>query len=388
MGGRGGDDDGTGVAVPLGCGSLHRALLQCHRRAGDRRQQAVLCRHLNRSLAECVVSACCPEESEAVRSLCSSAGTSLKRSQCQRARLALSQPRPETVDLAYHMGPVLTSPVNIYTIWYGHWEAAPQGIIRDFLLSLSAPSPSPSVGDWWRTVRLYTDQTGSNVTGSFVLAGELHDSAYSHGATLSRLAIQSVIRSAVAAHPQRLPLDPRNGLYLVLTSPDVEVEDFCREVCGFHYFTFPAVVGVTVPYAWVGHSGSQCPGMCAYPFALPEYMVGVHNASGGVRALGAPNRDVGADGMISVIAHELAETSSDPLINAWYAGDDPAAPAEIADLCVGVYGSGAGGGYVGSVFKGSEGEAYNLHGVNGRRFLVQWVWNPVKMTCFGPNAMD
>ncbi|RWW16411.1 hypothetical protein BHE74_00052162 [Ensete ventricosum] len=299
------------------------------------------------------------------------------------------QPRPETVDLAYHMGPVLTSPVNVYTIWYGHWEAAPQGIIRDFLLSLSAPSPSPSVADWWRTVRLYTDQTGSNVTGSFVLAGELHDSAYSHGAALSRLAIQSVIRSAVATHPQPLPLDPRNGLYLVLTSPDVEVEDFCREVCGFHYFTFPAVVGVTVPYAWVGHSGSQCPGMCAFPFALPEYMVGVRNASGGgVRALGAPNRDVGADGMVSVIAHELAETSSDPLINAWYAGDDPAAPAEIADLCVGVYGSGAGSGYVGSVFKGSQGEAYNLHGVNGRRFLVQWVWNPVKRTCFGPNAMD
>ncbi|RRT79898.1 hypothetical protein B296_00019432 [Ensete ventricosum] len=90
MGGREGDGGGTGVAVPPGCGSLHRALLECHRRAGDPRQQVVLCRHLNRSLAECVVAASCPEESEAVRSLCSSAGTSLKRSQCQRARLALS----------------------------------------------------------------------------------------------------------------------------------------------------------------------------------------------------------------------------------------------------------------------------------------------------------
>ncbi|CAL9781274.1 unnamed protein product [Musa acuminata subsp. burmannicoides] len=303
-------------------------------------------------------------------------------------RLAASS---ELVDVAYHMGPVLASPANIYTIWYGYWEAAPQGIIRDFLLSLSSPSPSPSIAEWWRTVRLYADQTGSNVTGSFVLAGELHDSAYSHGATLSRLAIQSIIRSAVAAHPQRLPLDPHGGLYLVLTSPDVRVEDFCREVCGFHYFTFPEIVGVTVPYAWVGHSGSQCPGMCAYPFALPDYMGGASNANGsggGIQVLGAPNGDVGADGMVSVIAHELAEMSSNPLINAWYAGSDPAAPTEIADLCIGVYGSGGGGGYVGSVFKNSEGESYNLNGVKGRRFLVQWVWNPVKKSCFGPNAID
>ncbi|WOL05222.1 protein EXORDIUM-like 7 [Canna indica] len=301
----------------------------------------------------------------------------------QTDRLA---PSSELIDVAYHMGPVFASAANIYIIWYGRWEAATMSIIRDFLLSLSSTSsPSPSVADWWRSVRLYTDQTGSNITGTFVLAGELHNAAYTHGASLSRLAIQSVIRSAVAA--ARLPLDPHNGLYLVLTSPDVAVEDFCREVCGFHYFTFPAIVGVTVPYAWVGHSGAQCPGMCAYPFALPEYMGRGGNASG-VEVLGPPNGDVGADGMVSVIGHELAEMASNPLINAWFAGDDPAAPTEIADLCVGTYGRGSGGGYVGNVFRNSEGVGFNMNGVNGRRFLVQWVWNPVRKGCFGPNAMD
>lgn len=296
----------------------------------------------------------------------------------------------EQVDVAYHMGPVVTSPANVYVIWYGRWEAAPQSIIRDFLLSLSSPAPPPpppSVDEWWRTARLYADQTGSNVTGRFALAGELHDSGYSHGAYLSRLEMQSVIRSSVAA-ADRLPLDPSDGIYLVLTSPDVEVEDFCREVCGFHYFTFPAIVGVTVPYAWVGHSGTQCPGMCAYPFALPGYMVG-GGGGGNSSALvvGPPNGDVGADGMVSVIAHELAEMATNPLINAWYAGDDPAAPAEIADLCVGVFGTGSGGGFAGHVFRSAEGAGYNLNGVNGRRFLVQWLWDPIKKTCFGPNAM-
>ena len=102
----------------------------------------------------------------------------------------------------------------------------------------------------------------------------------------------------------------------------------------------------------------------------------------------APNGDAGVDGMISVIAHELAEVSSNPLVNAWYAGDDPTAPTEIADLCLGLYGSGGGGGYVGKVYKDSWGNGYNVNGVKGRRFLVQWVWNPVKRRCFGPNAMD
>ncbi|XP_068656681.1 protein EXORDIUM-like 7 [Aristolochia californica] len=294
----------------------------------------------------------------------------------------------ELVNLVYHMGPVLASPINLYLIWYGQWNPYHQAIIRDFLQSLpSASSSYPSVSDWWRTVRLYTDQTGANITGNFLLSSEYHDTGYSHGKYLTRLMIQSVIQSAVWSHQNALPLDPHNGLYLVLTSPDVGVEDFCRAVCGFHYFTFPAIVGVTVPYAWVGHSGTQCPGMCAYPFAWPKFFGGGRDKNKG-EVMNPPNGDVGTDGMVSVIAHELAEMASNPLVNAWYAGDDPTAPTEIADLCMGVYGSGGGGGYVGKVSIDSRGRAYNLYGVKGRRFLVQWVWDTSKNRCFGPNAIN
>ncbi|KAK9156275.1 hypothetical protein Sjap_003755 [Stephania japonica] len=72
------------------CERLQRALVECHRRVPAGPPRAAACRHLNRSLAECVVSIACPGECEAVRSLCSSAGTALKRSQCQRAQLDLS----------------------------------------------------------------------------------------------------------------------------------------------------------------------------------------------------------------------------------------------------------------------------------------------------------
>ncbi|KAF8669490.1 hypothetical protein HU200_051291 [Digitaria exilis] len=298
----------------------------------------------------------------------------------------------QLVDMQYHMGPVVSgSPTNLYIIWYGRWEPAAQAVLRDFLASLSSPAPFPSVSDWWaRTPRVYTDQTGANVTGTFAVTGEHSDSGYSHGASLRRADVQSVIRSAVYAYPDPLPLDPYSGAYLVLTSPDVQMEDFCRAVCGFHYFTFASVVGVTVPYAWVGNSGTQCPGKCAYPFAAAEYGAGSGGGGGGgggQAVLRPPNGDAGVDGMVIVLGHELAEMSTNPLVNAWYAGDTPTAPTEIADLCLGVYGTGGGaGGLVGNVSRAPDGGAYNVNGVSGRRFLVQWLWNTVRGGCYGPNA--
>jgi hypothetical protein len=121
---------------------------------------------------------------------------------------------------------------------------------------------------------MYTDQTSTNVTGVFAVAGEHSDAGYSHDASLRRADMQSVIRSAVYAYPDPLSPDPYSCAYLVLTSSDVQVDEFCRAVCGFHYFTFTSVVGVTVPYLWVGNSATQCPGKCAYPFAAAEYGAG------------------------------------------------------------------------------------------------------------------
>ncbi|KAK7278382.1 hypothetical protein RJT34_23410 [Clitoria ternatea] len=291
----------------------------------------------------------------------------------------------EFVKLKYHMGPVLSSPINIYLIWYGKWAQPQKLLIKDFLLSISSSNhraaPSPSVSDWWSTVSLYTDQTGANISRSVSIAAEYSDLRYSHGTHLTRLSVQEVILNAVQSKP--FPVDHRNGIYLVLTAEDVTMEDFCRAVCGFHYFTFPSKVGYTLPYAWIGNSGKQCPEVCAYPFAVPGYMGG-----GGPGRLTPPNGDVGVDGMVSVIGHELAELSSNPLVNAWYAGEDPTAPTEIGDLCEGLYGTGGGGGYIGSVMKDREGRTFNLNGINGRKFLVQWIWSPVLKACAGPNAID
>ncbi|XP_038974387.1 protein EXORDIUM-like 3 [Phoenix dactylifera] len=293
----------------------------------------------------------------------------------------------EFVHLRYHMGPVLTANITVHPIWYGDWTRAQKHILRAFLHSISPPDPAavstPSVAAWWRTVQLYTDQTGDNVSRTVILGAEKNDRRYSHGKSLTRLSIQSVIRAAVTARTRPLPVNPRGGLYLLLTSADVAVQDFCGQVCGFHYFTFPSIVGYTLPYAWVGNSAAKCPGICAYPFAVPEYIPGARSAGR------PPNGDVGVDGMVSVVAHELAEMASNPLVNAWYAGGDPSFPTEIADLCEGIYGTGGGGAYTGQLLvDGRSGAAYNVNGVGGRKFLVQWIWNPNLNYCSGPNALD
>ncbi|KAJ0968625.1 hypothetical protein J5N97_025542 [Dioscorea zingiberensis] len=291
----------------------------------------------------------------------------------------------EFVQLRYHMGPVLTANITVHPIWYGEWTPAQKRIIRAFLRSISPNGPPvrrPSVAEWWRTVAMYTDQTGANVSRTVRLGAEKNDRRYSHGRSLTRLSIQHVIRSAVTARTRPLPVNPKGGLYLLLTSADVAVEDFCGQVCGFHYFTFPSIVGYTLPYAWVGNAARACPTVCAWPFAVPE-------GYGGPRAGEPPNGDVGVDGMVSVIAHELAEMASNPLVNAWYAGADPCFPTEIADLCEGIYGTGGGGSYTGQLtVDARDGAAYNFNGIGGRRFLVQWVWHPELNYCYGPNALD
>ncbi|WRX26889.1 hypothetical protein QQP08_019376 [Theobroma cacao] len=63
-----------------GCERLQKALCECHQRFGPGATRDAACRHLNRALAECLVSVLCPAESEAVRTLCASGGTRLKRS--------------------------------------------------------------------------------------------------------------------------------------------------------------------------------------------------------------------------------------------------------------------------------------------------------------------
>ena len=58
----------------------------------------------------------------------------------------------------------------------------------------------------------------------------------------------------------KLKYDP-NGVYFVLTSPDIDVPGFCTRYCGYHV---PALYnGQALLYSFVGHSG-RCIKSCAH----------------------------------------------------------------------------------------------------------------------------
>jgi hypothetical protein len=74
----------------------------------------------------------------------------------------------------------------------------------------------------------------------------------------------------------------------------------------------------------------------------------------------SPNGNPGADAMASIIAHELEETVTDPLISAWYDSSNE----ENADKCAWTYGSES---------TASNGSKYNMT-LGTRHYLIQENW--------------
>ncbi|KAH0683726.1 hypothetical protein KY290_022359 [Solanum tuberosum] len=140
--------------------------------------------------------------------------------------------------------------------------------------------------------------------------------------------------------------------------------------CGYH----GSGQGKRTVFIWVGNSATQCPGQCAWPFHQPIY-------GPQAKPLGAPNGDVGADGMVVNIASLLAGVVTNPYGNGYYQG--PAeAPLEAASACAGLYGKGAYPGYAGELLVDSiTGASYNAHGTNGRTYLLPGLFDPNKSAC-------
>ncbi len=103
-----------------------------------------------------------------------------------------------------------------------------------------------------------------------------------------------IVSSAISSG--RLAKDP-NSVYFVLTSSDVTASSgFCTQYCGWH--THGTISGIDIKYAFVGNP-DRCPSACE-----PQTT--------------GSNGNAGADGMASIIAHEMEEAVTDPDLNAWF----------------------------------------------------------------------
>jgi hypothetical protein len=247
------------------------------------------------------------------------------------------------VPITYHNGPVILGGTHAYYIWYGGWTTTSSAGYDPMAANILNTLISNIGGSSYFNINTtyYSGlATKSYVTNAVSLAGSCSD-PYSQGTSLTDQGVANVVSRAISTCWGSTP--DANGVYFVLASKDVkETSGFCSQYCGWH--TYGTLNGVNVKFAFIGDS-AQCINSCS--------MFG--NAG-----LHAPNGDPGADGMASIISHELEESTTDPLLNAWY----DATGAENADKCAWTFGT-------------VTNSSYNVT-LGGMHFLIQqnWLYNP------------
>jgi hypothetical protein len=243
-----------------------------------------------------------------------------------------------TNGINYHGGPLLTNGVNIYYIWYGNWSANTAVQILDDLANSIGGSP------YFNINTTYYNGAGVHVLNAAHLAGQTNIIGYPYGTSLSDSQIAQVVVSALNGTnvTAQLPIDA-NGVYFVLTSQDVTASSgFCTKYCGWHTYGLLSN-GTAIKYAFIGNP-ARCPTNCAASQIQSK----------------PPNGNLGADGMASILSHELEEATTDPQLNAWY----DRTGAENADKCAWKFGT---------TYTTASGATANMK-LGTRDFLIQQNW--------------
>ncbi len=229
----------------------------------------------------------------------------------------------------YHGGPLLLGTPNVYYIWYGNWSGNTATSILSTLAGSIAPSP------YFNINTTYYNGSGTHVTNAVAFPKSTTDN-YSQGKSFGDSGVQAIVSSAISSGA--LPKDT-NALYFVLTSADVnETSGFCTQYCGWH--THATISGSDIKFSFVGNP-DRCPSACE------------------AQSTG-PNGNAGADGMASIIAHELEESVTDPDLNAWY----DTRGYENADKCAWTFGT---------VYQTADGAYANMN-LGGLNYLIQRNW--------------
>jgi hypothetical protein len=195
--------------------------------------------------------------------------------------------KPRNNGIFYHGGPLILGVTQVYYIWYGNWSGnTAVTILQDLAANIGGSA-------YFNINTTYFNASNVHVTNGVQSAGSTTDN-YSREANIGDADVQGIVSDAITQN--RLPLDTA-AVYFVLTSADVnETSGFCTQYCGWH--THTTVAGRDIKFAFIGNP-DRCPSACT------------------AQAIG-PNGNGGADGMASIISHELEEAVTDPDLNAWY----------------------------------------------------------------------
>lgn len=289
------------------------------------------------------------------------------------AAVALGSYKPDG-KIRYLGGPLMTEPIDVYLIYYGNWKKTSnaakdsgQHVLRSFVKSFSKTS---EVKQWWALAAQFKDKHGRPVSNQVRLAGEYYDTKYSQGKGLEDDVGQIFQVITRQFEDKGLPVKS-TAQYVVLTSPDVHVgtspSAFCVSYCAWHFYKKYTPKGsshsMPIYYSFVGNGVEQCPKLCPQHFPYP----GPNDAPPGVH------------GMVALLAHEMAETATNPNTRTGWITDSGPSGEEGADMCASFYGK-----YKRATWQSPTGQtsgSYNLKGADGTRFLVQSLLDVKRGVC-------
>jgi hypothetical protein len=229
----------------------------------------------------------------------------------------------DNAPIIYHGGNVLNGNINFYVIFYGTWVQSTQNNIINYINGMTS-------SNYYNIQKNYFP---NNQGGSLIVQQSINDD-YSLGK--SSLDISSVVDYHVN-NKRDMPSD-KNGIYVVLTSSDVEVSGFCSSFCGWHENN---------PYTIFVGDVTVCGGSCGSDPGI--------------------NKDPIADTVINVLTHEIIETLSNPDLDAWYDENGD----ENGDKCSWEFGN---------IMNDPNGGKWNIQSSSGKYF-VQMNWDPVSQQC-------
>ena len=227
----------------------------------------------------------------------------------------------QALNITYNGGPIMNNGLtSMYYIYYGNFTNKDRQIANFWGQNIGT-APIYLINSTYFDGSFVHIPAGVN----FDPVANVYNDNYSLGKNLTDANVQTIVKNAIQGG--HLP-DDTNGVYFVLTATDVHETafggGFCSLFCGYHGPSTTIIPGETIKYSFVGNAQTQCPSGC-----IGNTVIGDGTKS--------PNNDLGMDGLLSVVYHELSESVTDPEVNlhtAW-AGSC----SENADCCAWTFGA-------------------------------------------------
>jgi hypothetical protein len=267
----------------------------------------------------------------------------------EEAKNAAKAKPSQGTGISYHGGPVLQSRTNVVAVYWSASTIYTNGptpgtvgsgtqdhsLVGYFLSHLGGSS-------YFNINSTYTDGSGAPIANVVNYTGFWANNTNAPSGTTKISDTQMIGMLQSGFNNGSLVYDP-SAIYAIFTSGKVNLGGgFGSSYCAYHSYATVTIAGVsrTILYAAMPYDQAY-PGVCTEGTA-------------------APNADPGADSEVNTLAHEIEESTTDPLLNAWY----DRRGYENADKCAWTWGA---------TYHTSSGGVANIK-IGSLDFLVQQNW--------------